>query len=107
MRHVLSASAQAPSVRLLNFGPGLGLGKSTQRLFAESSASLLDLTKGITRATPTQDPIAIIGMAVNMPGARDVTKLWQLLEDGINTISEVFRLLSFVFGDSAHSCCRS
>ncbi|KAF9025638.1 hypothetical protein BDZ89DRAFT_1161644 [Hymenopellis radicata] len=38
---------------------------------------------------PKQEPIAIVGMAVNMPGAPNVSKLWEVLEQGINTISEV------------------
>ncbi|KAG7091670.1 Type I Iterative PKS [Marasmius oreades] len=38
---------------------------------------------------PKHEPIAIIGMAVDMPGSPDVSKLWETLERGINTISEI------------------
>lgn len=36
-----------------------------------------------------QEPIAIIGMAVRMPGAPNVAKLWGILESGTNTLSMV------------------
>ena len=36
-----------------------------------------------------QEPIAIVGMAVNMPGAPNVGRLWEILENGSNTVEEV------------------
>ena len=36
-----------------------------------------------------QEPIAIVGMAVNMPGAPNVGRLWEILKDGSNTVEEV------------------
>ncbi|KAF8182359.1 putative polyketide synthase [Pholiota molesta] len=36
-----------------------------------------------------QEPIAIIGMAVRMPGAPTVAKLWEILESGTNTVSMI------------------
>lgn len=44
---------------------------------------------------PARDYIAIIGMAVNMPGAPNASKLWEILEEGINTVMEVKCNLSF------------
>lgn len=81
------------SVRLLNVGPGTGLTRSLERAFPPERVSSLDLTVLNTKTTqqsaPKQEPIAIVGMAVNMPGASNTSKLWELLEQGINTISEV------------------
>ena len=60
-----------------------------------------------TPAAPHDESIAIVGMAVNMPGAPDASRLWevhvlenvrrqenfltlsQILEHGINTVAEV------------------
>ena len=36
-----------------------------------------------------QEPIAIVGMAVNMPGAPNVDRLWEILANGSNTVEEV------------------
>jgi Beta-ketoacyl synthase, N-terminal domain len=36
-----------------------------------------------------QEPIAIVGMAVNMPGAPDIGQLWEILASGSNTVEEV------------------
>lgn len=38
---------------------------------------------------PPQDHIAIVGMAVNMPGASSTSELWEVLEKGLNMVSEV------------------
>jgi hypothetical protein len=60
--------------------------------FDAERASMLDLTTATTangRNVQKQEPIAIIGMAANLPGAPDVASLWKLLEDGINTVTEV------------------
>ncbi|KAL0945469.1 hypothetical protein HGRIS_000958 [Hohenbuehelia grisea] len=89
---VKSTPAETP-VRLLNIGPGTGLTRSMERSFPRELVSSLDLTTVAAEATedtkPKQEPIAIVGMAVNMPGARDNSKLWEVLEQGINTIGEV------------------
>ncbi|KAG6866326.1 Type I Iterative PKS [Blastosporella zonata] len=79
-------------ITLLNVGPGLGLSRSTERAFPRGRTSLIDLTSAsshLPRPQPKQEPIAIVGMAVNMPGAPNVSKLWEVLEQGINTISEI------------------
>lgn len=85
------------NARLLNVGPGSGLTRSMEREFPRDRVSSLDLTTSGGKSTPLgkpkQDAIAIVGMAVHMPGARDASELWKLLEQGINTISEVRHLL--------------
>ncbi len=79
------------SVRILNLGPGSGLMKSLAKDLGD--VSTLDLSVSDLPHPPKQEPIAIVGMAVNMPGAPNVAKLWEVLEQGINTISEV-RIIS-------------
>ena len=45
-----------------------------------------------------QEPIAIVGMAVNMPGAPNVGRLWEILANGSNTVEEVqFKPLILLF----------
>jgi len=61
-------------IHLLNFGPGTGLVRN-------------DVHDGKTQ--PKQEPIAIVGMTVNMPGAPNTAKLWEVLKQGINTCSEI------------------
>lgn len=81
-------------VHLLNVGPGTGLTRSTERFFPKGLVSFVDLSvadrKNVEGKVPAkQEPIAIVGMAVNMPGAPNTDMLWRILEQGINTISEV------------------
>lgn len=79
-------------VKLLNFGPDTSMSKAIDRTLCRCSVSMVDLSKTCFAkdgATSTQGPIAIVGMAVNMPRAPNNEKLWEVLETGINTISEV------------------
>jgi hypothetical protein len=89
---MLESLPDTVSVRLLNFGPGTGLLKTMERAFPRKRVSSVDVTRGPQTETShvraKQEPIAIVGMAVNMPGAPNTAKLWEVLENGINTISE-------------------
>jgi hypothetical protein len=89
---MLESLPDTVSVRLLNFGPGTGLLKTMERAFPRKRVSSVDVTRGPQTQTShvraKQEPIAIVGMAVNMPGAPNTAKLWEVLENGINTISE-------------------
>ena len=91
---VVEASPKDMHIQLLNVGPGTGLIKTIERALGSSRVTLLDLTTldercGIEQNVPKQEPIAIVGMAVNMPGAPNTSQLWEILERGINTIGEV------------------
>ncbi|KAI0036587.1 polyketide synthase [Vararia minispora EC-137] len=91
---VSTAGALRGVVRLVGVGPGSGLVRSIERAFPQGRAALLDLTavrkEDMTMDTkPVREPIAIVGMAVNMPGAPDTRRLWAVLEEGLNTISEI------------------
>ena len=100
---VAQAAAEELMVELVNYGPGTGLARVAMRALKErvthasivfndvsSSGPSLDRRP----AKPSQEPIAIVGMAVNLPGARNTEELWRILEHGINTVEEV---LSFFF----------
>jgi hypothetical protein len=66
--------------------------RSTEKVFKICNGVSVDLTSNDAHGgekKPKQEPIAIVGMAVNMPGAPNTAKLWEVLEQGINTCSEV------------------
>lgn len=88
---LIKATPTDQHVRLLNLGPGTGLARNLERAFPRGRVSSLDITgkKSGQTIRPKQDPIAIVGMGVHMPGARSTEDLWRVLEEGINTISEV------------------
>lgn len=97
------------NVELVNFGPGTSLVRVTMRTLKDRNPFAVcswidgsiplrpvnpdssDIAEGKKR-TPTpsdNESIAIVGMAVNFPGARNSSELWRLLEDGMNTVEEV------------------
>ena len=97
-------AARCPSdthLQVINVGPGSGLARVIERSLPDGSNSTIDLS--ITdddrsrRSRAKQEPIAIVGMAVNMPGASNTSRLWEVLERGINTISEVIFGLNLSF----------
>ena len=63
------------------------------KAFPKQNVLTVELNAQANKTNPhasyAQEPIAIVGMAVNMPGAPSASKLWELLEQGINTIAEV------------------
>ncbi|GJF00139.1 polyketide synthase [Phanerochaete sordida] len=46
-------------------------------------------TSAVREGGIVREPIAIIGMSANFPGAPDAAALWTLLEQGLNTVSEI------------------
>jgi len=90
-------------VIVVNFGPGTGAVFQAQKpphprislldLSHTSDAAITFANKKPPRFKP-EDGIAIVGMGVNMPGAADPNELWKLLEEGLNTVSEVIAPLS-------------
>lgn len=91
---VVKAVPEDIPVRLVNVGPGMGLSRSLERALPRTQVGTMDISTSIAEHSPQtmgikQEPIAIVGMAVNMPGAPSNTMLWDVLEKGINTISEV------------------
>ena len=82
---------------ILNFGPGYGVVKSeAQRrpniqVLDVSCATKAELNAAQKSSTMDSD-IAIVGMAVDLPGAPDTVSLWKVLRDEINVVGEVSRL---------------
>lgn len=89
------AVATQTQTTVLNFGPGTG--SVFQPLKPpHPNITLMDLSHtsdALVDSKPPrphiEDEIAIVGMGVNMPGAADVAGLWRILEEGLNTVSEV------------------
>lgn len=81
---------------ILNFGPGYGVSKSEAK--GKHTVQVLDASTGPEVIKPasgnsntSDDDIAIVGMAVDLPGAPDTESLWTVLKDEINMVSEVNR----------------
>lgn len=87
------------TAHLVNVGPGSGLMRSMEKAlrnggFVTHYAAFRDTTSTIRE--PARDCVAVVGMAVHMPGAPNVSKLWEILEEGINTIMKVKYILMFL-----------
>ncbi|KAI9443347.1 putative polyketide synthase [Lactarius indigo] len=86
---------RAEVAHLVNIGPGLGPLRSIEKAFQPGCFVAHNLVAGdqhclsILELEPHQDHVAIIGMAVNMPGAPSTSELWGVLEKGLNTVTEV------------------
>ncbi|GBE80926.1 Orsellinic acid synthase [Sparassis crispa] len=90
------------SLRLMNIGPGTSLWRGMARSLQDLDITVVDWTsiadsegpsnpvpRALVDSAPSREPIAIIGMAVNLPGAPDINGLWEVLEKGLNTVSEI------------------
>ena len=90
---VLTSHQDRDSLSFVNVGPGTGLIRCMEKVLLGRNIAILDLTAPDPNAarsiSPMQEPIAIIGMAVNMPGAQNTQKLWEVLEKGFNTVAQV------------------
>lgn len=85
--------ASAPC-EILNFGPGYGVSKAGRSL--PKTVEIRDVSATGASSTPSNgasaislDDIAIVGMAVDLPGAQDADELWENLCNGVNSCSEV------------------
>jgi hypothetical protein len=100
---VVDAVAQSipenETAHLINLGPGTGLIRSMEKAFRCSGSVLHYLDFDDTKeaiSEPAQDCIAVVGMAVKLPGAPTLSRLWGILEQGINTLAEVRHILPFL-----------
>ncbi|KAH8830354.1 polyketide beta-ketoacyl-synthase [Flagelloscypha sp. PMI_526] len=82
--------------RLLNLGPGFSLLRSLDHVFPKDRTSLVEFsaTSDVSSILPLpvqihQEPIAIVGMSLRLPGSGTLSEFWDLLENGHNTISEI------------------
>ncbi|KAL7622419.1 hypothetical protein AAE478_007924 [Parahypoxylon ruwenzoriense] len=86
--------ADSESCEILNFGPGYGVSKSARPL--SKAVDIRDVSGTGASSIPTSkassislDDIAIVGMAVDLPGAQDADELWENLCNGVNSCSEI------------------
>ena len=99
-----SLTDEAPALSFVNLGPGNVLWRGTARALPEARLSMIDWSSAsrpepVPKPVPAKpakrdaavgrEPIAIVGMAVKLPGAVDAAGLWEVLEKGLNTVSEV------------------
>ncbi|KAG1780576.1 polyketide synthase [Suillus placidus] len=83
--------------QVLNFGPSSGLLRILDKSLSSENVTCTDVAVCASNIpdSPTgkffkQEPVAIVGMALRLPGgARTANELWELLERGINTVSEI------------------
>lgn len=82
------ASAGIEDVELVSIGPGDSWAKGLERSLTGLNVrvAMQDLPSG---ARGKLEPIAIVGMAVNMSGSPNIEELWKLLENGSSTLSKV------------------
>ena len=111
---VKNASASIPldsPVQILNFGGSKGLVKSLTKYLKQHGISNVQCLEMGGELIPQEsqshhEPIAIVGMAVKMPGTDSVDELWNILKNGLKTLEFVrdFILISraetFLFVDS-------
>ncbi|KAH7909034.1 putative polyketide synthase [Hygrophoropsis aurantiaca] len=114
IKEIVKISPPDIGLRLVNFGPGNGLARSVEKALSNANISSVDATLDSCNNQiedlpspfqPKQAPIAIVGMAVHMPGAMNANELWEILERGINTISGIpadrFRVSSYTTSTEA------
>ncbi len=78
--------------QVLNLGQGSSLARIVTRALKIPVQAFVDqsiVSENVPSPMVTEDAIAVVGMAVNLPGARDTEELWKLLERGLNTLEEV------------------
>ncbi|KAG2147424.1 polyketide synthase [Suillus bovinus] len=83
--------------QVLNFGPSSGLLRMLEKSLSTKKVTCTDVAVSNSSSPDgpagnnfKQEPVAIVGMALRLPGgARTSNELWELLERGINTISEI------------------
>ncbi|KAI1446584.1 putative polyketide synthase [Annulohypoxylon stygium] len=86
--------ADSEECEILNFGPGYGVSKSIQKLpqtaeIRDVSAAGASTASDSSASGISMDDIAIVGMAVDLPGASDADELWNNLCNGVNSCSEI------------------
>ncbi|KAI1098116.1 putative polyketide synthase [Jackrogersella minutella] len=86
--------AESEPCEILNFGPGYGISKSGRPM--PQTVEVRDVSAIGASSLPSSeassislDDIAIVGMAVDLPGAQDADELWENLCNGVNSCSEV------------------
>ncbi|KAJ5675932.1 type I iterative polyketide synthase [Penicillium macrosclerotiorum] len=97
--NILAATKQPTTAvdacyEILNFGPGYGMSGARYTLpdnVKVISASILEprFLPQDASGLLSYDDIAIVGMGVDLPGARTTDALWQNLVEGVNSCTEI------------------
>ena len=94
-------AAVAGPVSIVNYGPGLGMSTTAFRHIMENKVDIIsgsELAKlASTQAAKSRfdtDDIAIVGMAVDLPGATGANALWEGLTKGMDSCTEVSLLFN-------------
>lgn len=100
----LATKSPARAISFVNVGPGNVLWRGTARALPDVRFAMVDWSsaarpESVPKVVPApaakkdaavgREAIAIVGMAVKLPGAVDASGLWDVLEKGLNTVSEV------------------
>ena len=92
------ASASIPfdcpgAVKILSFEGAKGLVKGLTNSLEELGFSKFQCVEmgpeRMVQSSSRQEPIAIVGMAVNMPGAKSLDEFWDILSSGSKTLQPV------------------
>ena len=91
-KNAIEGSGGGP-VSILNYGPGLGVSRISS---LGEQVKIMDISRLEDPAytSLSENDIAIVGMAVELPGAPDADTLWQRLMDGADSCTEVRRRVS-------------
>ncbi|KAI0685572.1 beta-ketoacyl synthase [Cytidiella melzeri] len=97
--------ASISSRTLINIGPGNVLWRSIPRTCPQVAFSMVDWSAASKADLPEpslspsmpaardnalhREPVAIVGMALKFPQADNASELWNILEQGLNTVSEI------------------
>ncbi|TFK26825.1 polyketide synthase [Coprinopsis marcescibilis] len=91
-RHLDSAILGEIPVKLVSLGPGeaqrVRQSLSPGRVESLDFPALEEPKPGLVEGLYSE-PIAIVGMAFRLPGASDPSSLWELLESGSSTVSQI------------------
>ncbi|KAF9240177.1 putative polyketide synthase [Melanogaster broomeanus] len=110
------ASTIPPHVELraVNLGPSSAALRALEKALPEQVLRCIDATSDLrdeaATTSPKQEPVAIVGMAAHTPGASDTSELWEILERGISTVSEIPKdrcNLSFLVNDETTTSSRA
>ncbi|KAF5309598.1 hypothetical protein D9611_013960 [Ephemerocybe angulata] len=91
IRRAVSSLQIVGPVHVIGVGPGQELTRKVQHAFAARKMEVLtrSITENTVECLSQDNRIAIVGMALRMPGARDPEELWELIESGSSCLTKI------------------
>ena len=78
------------TVEVVNVGPGSSLAHGFERRISAAGLEVRVHDISASAHIPSlAEPVAVVGMAVDMPGAPNANAFWELLQKGESTLSQV------------------